>query len=108
MFRVPKHAFAKNPHPPFNEMFSTLPANADGKEGTSSDHPIVLEQISKVDFERFLGVLYPEYVIRFCEVRLIMTYGGNGGFFIIFPCFSGSKTPAKNLSAKVQRYGYQR
>ncbi|KAJ8075398.1 hypothetical protein PM082_019736 [Marasmius tenuissimus] len=67
LFKVPKQRFAENPHPPFNEMF-TLPQpqgsepgtlGTKQEEGQSADHPIVLEQITKVDFERFLGALYP-------------------------------------------------
>ncbi|KAL0060696.1 hypothetical protein AAF712_012519 [Marasmius tenuissimus] len=67
LFKIPKHRFADNPHPPFKEMF-TLPQvqkHPNGKghktpeEGTSPDNPIVLEQTLKVDFERFLDVLYP-------------------------------------------------
>ncbi|KAJ8076006.1 hypothetical protein PM082_021988 [Marasmius tenuissimus] len=63
LFKVPKHAFADNPHPPFNEIF-TLPQNESDerrKEGVSSNNPIVLEQIAKADFERFLAVLYPRF-----------------------------------------------
>ncbi|KAK1224729.1 hypothetical protein PQX77_012361 [Marasmius sp. AFHP31] len=67
LFKIPKHRFADNPHPPFKEMFTLPPVqkHPNGKghkapeEGTSPDNPIVLEQTSKVDFERFLDVLYP-------------------------------------------------
>ncbi|KAJ8085444.1 hypothetical protein PM082_004260 [Marasmius tenuissimus] len=67
LFKVPKHAFSNNPYPPFNKMF---PANQeaadDAKEtdkspGASPENPIVLEEIHKVDFERFLSVLYPQF-----------------------------------------------
>ncbi|KAK1220466.1 hypothetical protein PQX77_016759 [Marasmius sp. AFHP31] len=67
LFKVPKQRFVENPHPPFNEMFTLLqpqgsesgPLDTKREEGRSADHPIVLEQIAKVDFERFLGALYP-------------------------------------------------
>ncbi|KAJ8083592.1 hypothetical protein PM082_009467 [Marasmius tenuissimus] len=67
LFKVPKYRFANNPHPPFNEMF-TLPqaqqqpsskAHKASEEGSSPESPIILEQTSKIDFERFLDVLYP-------------------------------------------------
>ncbi|KAK1223754.1 hypothetical protein PQX77_013372 [Marasmius sp. AFHP31] len=67
LFKVPKHRFADNPQPPFKEMF-TLPqaqqqpsskGSQGYEEGLSPEIPIVLEQTSKIDFERFLNVLYP-------------------------------------------------
>ncbi|KAL0570863.1 hypothetical protein V5O48_011088 [Marasmius crinis-equi] len=62
LFRVPKYHFARNPHPPFKDMFSLPQSPSDSFfEGKSEEKPIVLEQISKVDFEAFLSVLYPRY-----------------------------------------------
>ncbi|KAL0067292.1 hypothetical protein AAF712_005690 [Marasmius tenuissimus] len=57
LYKVPKHRFANNPYSPFTYIF-TLPQTTTSSKGMSSDNPIVLEQISKIEFERFLGVLY--------------------------------------------------
>ncbi|KAK1218665.1 hypothetical protein PQX77_018638 [Marasmius sp. AFHP31] len=61
LFIVPSTHFASNPNPPFKDIFSLKlpPTHWTGAEGRSPINPIVLEQISKVDFERFLSVLYP-------------------------------------------------
>ncbi|KAG7085398.1 hypothetical protein E1B28_002959 [Marasmius oreades] len=64
LYKVPKKPFMENPHPPFSDIFS-LPLPKDEStntdlqpEGTSEENPIVLEQLLKVDFERFLSVLF--------------------------------------------------
>ncbi|KAJ8079358.1 hypothetical protein PM082_021862 [Marasmius tenuissimus] len=66
LYRVPKTHFVNNPNPPFRDMFSLPPVRAaDGTtcpvEGESDENPIVLPHIKKVDFERFLSVLYPRF-----------------------------------------------
>ncbi|KAF9256689.1 hypothetical protein L218DRAFT_827212, partial [Marasmius fiardii PR-910] len=63
LFKVPKRPFIENPNSPFSNMFSLLlPGNLNTDtaiegEGTSEENPIILEQVQKVEFERFLTVL---------------------------------------------------
>ncbi|KAK1223753.1 hypothetical protein PQX77_013371 [Marasmius sp. AFHP31] len=67
LFKVPKLRFADNPHPPFHEIFNGPREGTfwELEEGESPDRPIVLEQIAKVDFQRFLDALYPkpQYIV---------------------------------------------
>ncbi|KAL0057599.1 hypothetical protein AAF712_015747, partial [Marasmius tenuissimus] len=67
LFKVPKLRFADNPHPPFDEIFTGIRDATLGEpeEGESPDRPIILEQIAKVDFQRFLDALYPkpQYIV---------------------------------------------
>ncbi|KAK1219736.1 hypothetical protein PQX77_017544 [Marasmius sp. AFHP31] len=62
IYKVPKKPFTNNTHPPFSDLFS-LPLPRDElnatiePEGASEGNPIILEQVLKVDFERFLTVL---------------------------------------------------
>ncbi|KAK0459152.1 uncharacterized protein EV420DRAFT_305526 [Desarmillaria tabescens] len=58
LFRVPKHQFTKNSET-FRTMF-TLPQTAtDTVEGDTDDKPILLQGVSKVDFERLLKFMFP-------------------------------------------------
>lgn len=59
MFKIPKHYFAKISI--FSTAFSLPPSEA-GVEGLTEENPLVLHQISKVDFKAFLSILVPLYV----------------------------------------------
>ena len=59
MFQIPKHYVTQISI--FSTLFS-LPPTKVGIEGLTEENPLVLEQISKVDFKAFLTVLIPLYV----------------------------------------------
>ncbi|KAJ8076004.1 hypothetical protein PM082_021986 [Marasmius tenuissimus] len=50
LFKVPKHGFENNPHPPFNEIF-TLPQGVDGQEGSRRERRWTIRS-SWVKFQR--------------------------------------------------------
>jgi hypothetical protein len=59
MFQIPIHYVAHISI--FSTAFS-LPPSKDGIEGLTEENPLILHQISKVDFKAFLRVLVPLYV----------------------------------------------
>ena len=59
MFQIPKHYLTQISI--FSTTFS-LPSSKDGIEGLTEENPLVLEQLSRVDFKAFLRVLIPLYV----------------------------------------------
>ncbi|SJK98071.1 uncharacterized protein ARMOST_01328 [Armillaria ostoyae] len=61
LFRIPKYQLVGKSEI-FDAMLS-LPQGSNKPEGSSDDVPIKLENISKIDFERLLQILYPRRVI---------------------------------------------
>ena len=67
MFKIPKYYVTKISI--FSTAFS-LPPSKNGVEGLTEDNPLILHQISKVDFKAFLRVLVPLYVHQlFIDIR---------------------------------------
>ncbi|CAK5267265.1 unnamed protein product [Mycena citricolor] len=58
LFKVPRYHFERNSEI-FQDTFSLPVPGNDDAEGSSDEHPFVLEGIEKVDFACLLNVLYP-------------------------------------------------
>ena len=60
LYKIPKHRFEREHGNIFQTMFS-LPQTKSGAgvEGSSDDHPIILNGVLKADWDVFLKLLYP-------------------------------------------------
>jgi len=61
LFKVPRLYFERNSGV-FRDMF-TVPPGDIPVEGSSDENPLKLESIQKVDFQRLLRAMFPEWVI---------------------------------------------
>jgi len=57
MFQIPKHYVSQIGI--FSTIFSLPPSKDGGIEGLAEENPLILHQLSKVDFKGFLSVLIP-------------------------------------------------
>lgn len=57
LFNVHRY-FLKRESPVFRDMFTFTP-DSDGHEGSSNEHPVVLEGTKSLDFACLLACLYP-------------------------------------------------
>ncbi|PBK73969.1 hypothetical protein ARMSODRAFT_951505 [Armillaria solidipes] len=68
LFRIPKYQLVGKSEI-FDAMLS-LPQGSNKPEGSSDDVPIKLENISKIDFERLLQILYPRDTVKPPELSI--------------------------------------
>ena len=61
LFKVPRQRLERSDI--FATVFTLPPERSKDAEGSSDKTPFKLEGISKVDFQRFLGALYPRCVL---------------------------------------------
>ncbi|KAI0733744.1 hypothetical protein C8Q72DRAFT_761282, partial [Fomitopsis betulina] len=62
LFNVHRY-FLKRESPVFRDMFTFTP-DSDGHEGSSNEHPVVLEGTKSLDFACLLACLYPLSIIQ--------------------------------------------
>ncbi|KAK0226423.1 hypothetical protein IW262DRAFT_766385 [Armillaria fumosa] len=65
LFKIPSHYFVQHSEV-FRDTFS-LPQGSQSAEGLSDENPVVLSQISAVDFEHLLDIIYPEKIPQDCS-----------------------------------------
>ncbi|KAK0486341.1 hypothetical protein IW261DRAFT_792372 [Armillaria novae-zelandiae] len=68
LFRIPKYQLVGK-----SEIFDailSLPQSGNKPKGSSDDMPIQLENTSKIDFERFLQILYPRDTVKPPELSI--------------------------------------
>ncbi|PCH34241.1 hypothetical protein WOLCODRAFT_160719 [Wolfiporia cocos MD-104 SS10] len=63
LYKVHCHFFKRHSSV-FATMFSLPPGNGNSIEGLSDDHPIKLEGVRKIDFERMLSLFYPQDIVK--------------------------------------------
>jgi hypothetical protein len=61
LFKVPRLYFERNSGI-FRDMFSVPPGDKP-TEGSCDENPLALKSIQKVDFQRLLRAMFPEWVI---------------------------------------------
>lgn len=74
LFRVPRYCFLNEAGATFHKLFSHPFGKFDIVKGSSIRHPLPLpKDVSAFDFENFLKVMYPLYVVLLVYLSLLST-----------------------------------